>query len=132
MHAVLGCQAWKGTLLQQHAWQCSVRPSPVLCYAVLCCVVKQAVEPAFGGSSSASLDAVVAKLTRAKAGKGYHTAREALLLNGRFVLAQVRLNSVGSGEQLYCTFGNFAERFHLHALRTAALHVPTCCCLCLC
>lgn len=50
---------------------------------------KQAVDPTFGGSSAASLDAVVAKLTRAKAGKGYHSAREALLLNGRFVLAQV-------------------------------------------
>jgi hypothetical protein len=49
----------------------------------------QAVEPSFGGSSSASLDAVVAKLTRVKAGKGYNSAREALLLNGRFVLAQV-------------------------------------------
>jgi hypothetical protein len=55
-----------------------------------CAAYVQAVEPSFGGSSSASLDAVVAKLTRAKAGKGYHSAREALLLNGRFVLAQVR------------------------------------------
>lgn len=50
------------------------------------------LEPAFGGNCSASLDAVVAKLTRAKAGKGYHSAREALLLNGRFVLAQVRVS----------------------------------------
>jgi hypothetical protein len=49
----------------------------------------QAIDPELGGSASASLDAVVAKLARAKAGKGYATAREALLLNGRFVLAQV-------------------------------------------
>lgn len=33
-------------------------------------------------------------MTRSKAGKGYHSAREALLLNGRFVLSQVRHTSV--------------------------------------
>ncbi|KAF8055388.1 MET1B [Scenedesmus sp. PABB004] len=51
--------------------------------------VVQAVDPDLGGSAAASLDAVVAKLARAKAGKGYATAREALLLNGAFVLAQL-------------------------------------------
>lgn len=55
---------------------------------VSCCL--QAINPELGGSASASLDAVVAKLARAKAGKGYASAREALLLNGRFVLGQVR------------------------------------------
>lgn len=49
----------------------------------------QTLEPSFGGTLSAGLDAVVAKLARAKAGKGYSSAREALLLNGRFVLDQV-------------------------------------------
>jgi len=56
--------------------------------ALLICTV-QALEPSFGGSLSAGLDAVVVKLARAKAGKGYSSAREALLLNGRFVLEQV-------------------------------------------
>eukprot|EP00879_Flechtneria_rotunda_P032023 GHRR01035170.1.p1 GENE.GHRR01035170.1~~GHRR01035170.1.p1 ORF type:complete len:411 (+),score=190.01 GHRR01035170.1:418-1650(+) len=51
--------------------------------------VLQALDASFGGSPSASLDAVVAKLARAKAAKGYSSAREALLLNGRFVLAQI-------------------------------------------
>jgi hypothetical protein len=37
----------------------------------------------------------VAKLTRSKAGKGYHSAREALLLNGRFVLSRVCDRGVG-------------------------------------
>jgi hypothetical protein len=61
---------------------------------VCCCPLVtfslQAIDPELGGSAAASLDAVVAKLARAKAGKGYASAREALLLNGRFVLAQVR------------------------------------------
>lgn len=62
----------------------------------------QVLEPSFGGNCSASLDAVVAKLTRAKAGKGYHTAREALLLNGRFVLAQVRVTATAVGRVMSC------------------------------
>lgn len=49
----------------------------------------QALDPEFGGSPATGLDAVVAKLARAKAGKGYASAREALLLNGRFVLGQL-------------------------------------------
>jgi hypothetical protein len=59
-------------------------------FLLLSCYFLQAIDPELGGSAAASLDAVVAKLARAKAGKGYASAREALLLNGRFVLAQVR------------------------------------------
>uniref|UniRef100_A0A383WCP9 Cytosine-specific methyltransferase n=1 Tax=Tetradesmus obliquus TaxID=3088 RepID=A0A383WCP9_TETOB len=59
--------------------------------------VMQAINPEMGGSASASLDAVVAKLARAQAGKGYASAREALLLNGRFVLGQVAAHEARRG-----------------------------------
>lgn len=52
-------------------------------------VSMQALDPSRGGSPDSSLDEVIAKLARAKAGKGYGSAREALLLNGRFVLQQL-------------------------------------------
>lgn len=62
---------------------------PLTHVSAISAVWPQVLEPSFGGNATTSLDAVVAKLTRSKAGKGYHSAREALLLNGRFVLAQV-------------------------------------------
>ncbi len=49
----------------------------------------QCLDPAQGGSLGASLDHVVAKLARGRAAKVYGSAREALLLNGRFVLEQL-------------------------------------------
>eukprot|EP00208_Stichococcus_sp_RCC1054_P002968 CAMPEP_0206144666 /NCGR_PEP_ID=MMETSP1473-20131121/24796_1 /ASSEMBLY_ACC=CAM_ASM_001109 /TAXON_ID=1461547 /ORGANISM="Stichococcus sp, Strain RCC1054" /LENGTH=292 /DNA_ID=CAMNT_0053540547 /DNA_START=75 /DNA_END=950 /DNA_ORIENTATION=+ len=42
-----------------------------------------------GGSPEASLSEVVAKLSRAKVGKSYSSAREALLLNAKFVATQL-------------------------------------------
>lgn len=39
----------------------------------------------------------MAKLARSKAGKGYHSAREAVLLNGRFVLSQVNTHTCRGG-----------------------------------
>eukprot|EP00878_Enallax_costatus_P030274 GHUV01032949.1.p1 GENE.GHUV01032949.1~~GHUV01032949.1.p1 ORF type:complete len:574 (+),score=238.91 GHUV01032949.1:1551-3272(+) len=56
-----------------------------------------AIDPELGGNLATSLDAVVAKLARAKAGKGYSSAREALLLNGRFVLGQVAAHEKTKG-----------------------------------
>lgn len=50
----------------------------------------QMVDPAIGGNAGASLDEVVSRLARHKAVyKGYGSAREALLLNGRFILQQL-------------------------------------------
>ena len=49
-----------------------------------------ALTPASGGSSGATLEEVVARLARSKLAKGYPSAREALLVNGKFLLAQVR------------------------------------------
>lgn len=49
------------------------------------------------------MDAVVAKLARAKAGKGYSSAREALLLNGRFVLGQVAAHQKRKGGAVAAT-----------------------------
>lgn len=60
-----------------------------------CC--QQALDKDSGGDPTASLDAVVAKLARAKAGRGYSSAREALLLNGRFVLSQVTAHDKRNG-----------------------------------
>jgi len=51
------------------------------------------VEPLLGGSATATLDEVVQRLARAKTVahvcREYGSAREALLLNGRFVLEQL-------------------------------------------
>jgi len=51
--------------------------------------VFQALSPQHGGSAFATLEEVVARLARAKATKGFANPREGLLLNGRFVLAQL-------------------------------------------
>lgn len=62
-----------------------------------CSLCPQAVDPDLGGNLTAALDAVVAKLARAKAGKGYSSTREALLLNGRFVLGQLAAHEQRKG-----------------------------------
>jgi hypothetical protein len=54
-----------------------------------CAVLHQAIDASFGGNASLGLTAVVNRLAHAKACKGYASTREGLLLNGRFVLAQV-------------------------------------------
>jgi hypothetical protein len=69
----------------------------------------QAIDPELGGSATASLDTVVAKLARAKAGKGYASAREALLLNGRFVLAQVGREACASSWRYTCEAAMFMQ-----------------------
>jgi DNA (cytosine-5)-methyltransferase 1 len=51
--------------------------------------VMGAVVPALGGNVDVTLDEVVARLARSGAAKGYGSAREALLLNGAFVLQQI-------------------------------------------
>jgi hypothetical protein len=54
------------------------------------CNNAQAVDPALNGNAAATFDEVVSRLARFKAVyKGYASAREALLLNGRFILRQL-------------------------------------------
>eukprot|EP00887_Chlorella_sp_A99_P005231 scaffold1.g5231.t1 len=50
--------------------------------------VHHALSPQLGGSAFATLEEVVARLARSKACKSYGSAREGLLVNGRFVLHQ--------------------------------------------
>jgi hypothetical protein len=74
-----------------------VVPSHCVCLLSLndptCCLPPcraQAVDPACGGNAAATFDEVVSRLARQKAVyKGYSSAREALLLNGRFILQQL-------------------------------------------
>ena len=50
----------------------------------------QAVDPALGGNAAATLDEVVSRVARQKSVyKGYGSAREAVLLYGRFILQQL-------------------------------------------
>lgn len=52
--------------------------------------VLSAIDPALGGNSAATFDEVVSRVARVKpVYKGYASAREALLLNGRFILRQI-------------------------------------------
>ncbi|MEW5318123.1 MAG: hypothetical protein WDW38_009370 [Sanguina aurantia] len=55
----------------------------------LCSHVYQALCPEVGGSLTITLDEMIAKLARSKVGKQYGSAREALLLNGKFVASQL-------------------------------------------
>jgi hypothetical protein len=85
-------------------------------------LLSQAIDPELGGSAAASLDAVVAKLARAKAGNGYASAREALLLNSRFVLAQVCCLS-----QLDRHISSAEQQCVASASSRAGMHVSYCC-----
>ena len=58
--------------------------------------VVQALMPQHGGNMQASLEEVIARLARTKALKGFNTPREGLLLNGKFILAQLSKGEVGS------------------------------------
>ena len=50
----------------------------------------QALLPAHGGRANASVAEVVARMARAKVGKSYGSAREALLLSAKFVTARLQ------------------------------------------
>ena len=52
--------------------------------------VYQALSPAHGGCVDVSVAEVVARMARAKVGKSYGSAREALLLSAKFVTAQLQ------------------------------------------
>ena len=52
--------------------------------------VFQALSPAHGGRAEASIAEVAARMARAKVGKSYGSAREALLLSASFVTAQLQ------------------------------------------
>lgn len=58
--------------------------------------VSQALSTALGGNPEVSVAEVVAKLTRAKVGRTYASPREALLLNAKFVIAQLQASGSGS------------------------------------
>lgn len=66
--------------------------------------VFHALSTASGGSPAASLEEVVARLARSKLARGYPSAREALLVNGKFILAQVG-GCVFLGGRCVCVFG---------------------------
>lgn len=51
--------------------------------------VFHALSTSSGGNPAATFDEVVARLARSKAAKGFPSAREALMVNGKFLLAQV-------------------------------------------
>lgn len=57
--------------------------------------VVQALMPQHGGNMQASLEEVIARLARTKTVKGFNTPREGLLLNGKFLLAQLSKVEVG-------------------------------------
>lgn len=59
--------------------------------------VHHALSPQLGGSAFATLEEVVARLARSKACKSYGSAREGLLVNGRFVLHQFEVLDAASG-----------------------------------
>ncbi|EFN59321.1 hypothetical protein CHLNCDRAFT_137706 [Chlorella variabilis] len=61
--------------------------------------VHQALSPQLGGSAFASLEEIVARLARAKVCKGYPSAREGLLVNARFLLAQFERLDAASGHK---------------------------------
>ena len=52
--------------------------------------VYQALSPAHGGRADASIAEVAARMARAKVGKSYGSAKEALLLSASFVAAQLQ------------------------------------------
>jgi len=98
LHPALPPGSERAYHLKQHPCQhqlLALNPFLLTRVSAIPAVWLQVLEPSFGGNATTSLDAVVAKLTRSKAGKGYHSAREALLLNGRFVLAQVGIQGFG-------------------------------------
>lgn len=57
-----------------------------------------ALSPAKGGDLEASLDEVILRLARSKLDHGYASAREALLINAKLVIAQVG----GVGRRCWC------------------------------
>jgi hypothetical protein len=59
--------------------------------------VHRALTPQHGGSAFATLEEVVARLARGRVLKGYGSAREGLLVNGRFVLAQLEAEDARLG-----------------------------------
>ncbi|PSC75867.1 DNA (cytosine-5)-methyltransferase 1-like [Micractinium conductrix] len=61
--------------------------------------VHTALSPQLGGSAFASLEEVVARLARAKACKGYPSAREGLLVNAKFLLGQFEKLDSASGHK---------------------------------
>ena len=60
------------------------------CDAVWSKQVYQALSPAHGGRADVGVAGVVARMARAKVGKSYGSAREALLLSANFVAAQLQ------------------------------------------
>jgi DNA (cytosine-5)-methyltransferase 1 len=65
--------------------------------AALVLEVHHALSPAHGGTTAATLEEVIARLARTKVVKGYATAREGLLVNGKFVLAQLAAADAAGG-----------------------------------
>ncbi|GAX75038.1 hypothetical protein CEUSTIGMA_g2482.t1 [Chlamydomonas eustigma] len=78
-------------------------------------VVYSALSSDQGGAITATLDEVVAKMARAKVGRGYGSTRDALLLNGKFILQQLKVMS----EQQLSKSAKTAVSFHTAPFATA-------------
>lgn len=73
--------------------------APLAEKAAIAFEIHNALSPQLGGSAFASLEEIVARLARAKVCKGYPSAREGLLVNARFLLAQFEKLDAASGHK---------------------------------
>ncbi|KAK9800313.1 hypothetical protein WJX73_000556, partial [Symbiochloris irregularis] len=80
---------------------------PLQQQAAIFAQIIQGLSPQLGGDAKASLDEVAARLARAKVGKAYAGPREALAMNGAFVIGQLELWDGTKGTKL--TASPFAE-----------------------
>ncbi|KAL3133376.1 hypothetical protein ABBQ38_007247 [Trebouxia sp. C0009 RCD-2024] len=70
--------------------------------------VCHALHPKHGGEPSAELGEVAAKLSRAKVGKSYASAKEAIIMTGNFLLEQLRRMDTAAGGKATFAFGGTA------------------------
>jgi DNA (cytosine-5)-methyltransferase 1 len=81
--------------------------------------VVQALMPQLGGNVQASLEEIIARLARTKTVKGFNTPREGLLLNGKFLLAQLTKMDIGSSAGSKGAVSNLGDTAFAKALADA-------------
>ncbi|DBA84315.1 TPA: hypothetical protein ACH3X2_006369 [Trebouxia sp. C0005] len=67
--------------------------------------VCHALHPKYGGRPDAELGEVAAKLSRAKVGKSYSSAKEAIIMTGNFLLGQLQMLDNTAGGKATFAFG---------------------------
>ncbi|DBB09374.1 TPA: hypothetical protein ACH3X3_007949 [Trebouxia sp. C0006] len=67
--------------------------------------VCHALHPKYGGRPDAELSEVAAKLSRAKVGKSYSSAKEAIIMTGNFLLEQLQMLDNAAGGKATFAFG---------------------------